>query len=80
MRTPIILPETQKCPICQRMPRVLIYSNITVIRCKPLFQNTHMRVSVCGEGNDKNTEKAIARWNEKVQSATEKQKGRCHYE
>lgn len=74
MRTPIIISETKKCPICGRQPRAMIFSNITVIRCKPLFQNTHLRISVCGEGNDINTDKAIKKWNEKVHSLTTQRK------
>ena len=70
MRTPITISGTERCPICGRQPRTLIFSNITVIRCKPLFQNTHLRTSSCGEGDDINTEKAIKKWNEKIHFMT----------
>lgn len=80
MYTPITLPGTEKCPICQRPPHVLIYPGITVIKCKPMFQNTHLRVSTHVGGSDKSTDVAIAKWNNRVAAMTTNRERKNGYE
>lgn len=61
------LPEIARCPVCNGFPRVIIYSGMTVIKCKRMFRNTHLRTYGRGQNTDDNTRRAIQEWNARVE-------------